>query len=350
MSFERLAGRHWFGPALAGAAAAALVVLALGAGLGDSLWPRPAAADPKSWKHEWPKTDFSKHSVAFSEIFSGGPPKDGIPAIDAPVFASAEAAAKQGLAETEPVIAVAINGDVRAYPLRVLMWHEIVNDTVGGVPVAVTFCPLCNSAIVFDRRLEGKVYDFGTTGKLRNSDLVMYDRQTESWWQQFLGEGIIGEMTGKRLKMLPVRVESFARFRARGVGGKVLVPGEKMRGRRRYGTNPYAHYDSQSAPFLYRGPMPKDIPPLSRVVVVGDEAWALGLLREKRKVERGDLVLTWTPGQNSALDEARIAEGHDIGNVVVQRKTSKGLVDAVYDVSFAFAFHAFHPKGVIHVK
>ena len=139
----------------------------------------PAMADPASWRHEWPRTDFSRHSVAYDEIVSGGPPKDGIPAIDNPSFAPVSEV--RGVAPHAPVISVAIGGDARAYPLRIMIWHEIVNDTVGGVPIAVTWCPLCNSSVVFDRRLGGRTLSFGTTGKLRNSDLVMYDRETESW-------------------------------------------------------------------------------------------------------------------------------------------------------------------------
>ena len=306
-----------------------------------------ALANPSVWKSEWPNTDFTKKSVAFSEILSGGPPKDGIPAIDSPKFLPVGKVA--GLADTEPVITVSINGDLRAYPLQVLIWHEIANDTVGGVPVAVTFCPLCNSALVFDRRVDGRVLDFGTTGKLRKSDLVMYDRQTESWWQQFLGEAIVGTMTGKRLKFIPVRIESFARFKARGGTGKVLVPNGRFG--RRYGANPYVGYDSRSAPYpFFRGKLPDKIPPLERVVVVGKEAWAFSLLRKKRRVESGDLVITWESGQNSALDTSVIARGRDVGNAVVRRRTAKGLVDAVHDVSFAFAFRAFYPDGRIHTE
>jgi len=300
------------------------------------------------WKREFPKADFSKHSVDLREIFSGGPPRDGIPPIDKPAFTSVEEAASKGLPDREAVIAVAINGDVRAYPLRILMWHEIVNDTVGGVPVAVTFCPLCNSAVVFERRLDGITLDFGTTGRLRNSDLVMYDRQTESWWQQFLGEAIVGKLTGKRLKILPVRVESFAKFKARTAANKkVLVPNNPSA--RRYGSNPYARYDSRSRPYpFFRGKMPEGIAPLERVVVVGKQAWALGLIKAKKQIRAGDLVITWERGQASALDTTVIARGKDVGNVVVQRKSGQGLVDAVHDISFAFAFHAFHPKGKIH--
>lgn len=305
------------------------------------------AAVAESWK-----TDFDVRSVDLGEIVSGGPPRDGIPPIDDPRFEPLSAAGR--LADTEPVVGVVVGGDARAYPLRVLMWHEIVNDTVGGVPVAVTFCPLCNAAVVFDRRLDGMVLDFGTTGRLRHSDLVMYDRQTESWWQQFTGEAIVGALTGKALKTIPARLESFARFRDRAPGGRVLAPNDPDQ--RRYGANPYVNYDSAPRPFLYRGAMPEGIAPLARVVTVesasgGREAWSLDLVRERRRIETGaGLVITWEPGQNSALDSGSIAEGVDVGNVVVRRESGGGYEDAVYGVDFAFAFHAFHPDSPIHVR
>jgi hypothetical protein len=299
-----------------------------------------AAANPLRWAMEWPQTDFSRKSIEWGEILSGGPPKDGIPAIDNPRTVPISKATN--LTDTEPVIGLVINGRARAYPLRVLTWHEIVNDELGGVPVTVTFCPLCNSSIVFDRRLDGKILDFGTTGKLRNSDLVMYDRQTESWWQQFLGEGIVGEMTGKQLVVIPSRLESFAEFKKRAPGGDVLVPNNP--GLRNYGANPYAGYDSSPFPFLYQGEMPKGINPMVRVVVVEGEAWSLPLLRDKGVITKGDLVIRWRPGQNSALDTRIISKGRDVGNVVVQRGTD----DVAYDVTFAFVFNAFYPGKVIH--
>ncbi|MBI4182841.1 MAG: DUF3179 domain-containing protein [Proteobacteria bacterium] len=307
----------------------------------------PAAEAPPSWAREWPRTDFSKRLVDLAEILSGGPPKDGIPAIDGPAFVPVSEA--KGLGPSDPVIGVAVNGDARGYPLAVLIWHEIVNDVVGGVPVSVTYCPLCNSGIVFDRRLDGRVLDFGTTGKLRNSDLVMYDRQTESWWQQYTGEAIVGELTGARLDMLPSRMESFARFARRFPNGKVQVPSNP--GIRAYGTNPYAGYDRADWPFLYRGRAPEGIAPLARVVAAEGRAWSLDLVREKGTIEVGDLVIRWEPGQSSALDSRLIAEGRDVGNVTVQRRTpSGGLEDVVHDVTFAFTFHAFHPEGRIEVR
>ena len=301
-------------------------------------------ASPSRWEREWPQTDFSQTSVGFDEILSGGPPKDGIPSIDNPQFVPI--GESNDLAPTEPVVGLSIDGDARAYPLRILTWHEIVNDTVGGLPVAVTYCPLCNSAIVFERTVEGEVTEFGTTGKLRNSDLVMYDRQTESWWQQFLGEAIVGERTGIRLDMVPARLESWANFTARFPEGQVLVPNNP--GLRPYGANPYVGYDSASEPFLYDGEMPEGIEPMKRVVAVGEQAWALDLLRQEGKIESGDLTLTWTPGQNSALDTRAIAKGREVGNVLVQRRGPEGMVDVPYDVTFAFVFHAFRPGATIN--
>ena len=328
-------------PFALGRGTAACAVLALFLALAGA-----AQANPDRWRYAWPQTDFTKTSIDFGEIISGGPPKDGIPSIDAPEFVPVGEA--DGLAPTEPVIGLTVNGDARAYPLGILIWHEIVNDTVGGVPVTVTYCPLCNSAVVYDRRVAGEATEFGTTGKLRNSDLVMYDRATESWWQQFLGEAIVGTRTGTRLKVLPARLESWERFAKRHPDGRVLVPNNPRM--RAYGANPYAGYDSARLPFLYTGDYPDDIEPMARVVAIGNQAWALDLLREQGRIESGDLVLTWEAGQNSALDSRNISEGRDVGNVVAQRRGAEGLVDVPYDVTFAFVFHAFQPDGVWHLE
>jgi hypothetical protein len=135
------------------------------------------------------KTDFGIHSVPCSEVLSGGPPKDGIPAIDSPVYVTV-ADADTWLKPMEPVVFVEIAGDARAFPLQILVWHELVNAEVGNVPVVVTFCPLRNTAIAFERTVSGTVLDFGATGRLRFSNLIMYDRATESWWQQANGKAI----------------------------------------------------------------------------------------------------------------------------------------------------------------
>ena len=226
----------------------------------------------------------------------------------------------------------------RAYPIRYLIWHEIVNDTVGGRPIAVTFCPLCNSAMVFDRRVKGQVRTFGVSGKLRHSDMVMYDRETESWWQQAIGQGIVGRHAGDRLTQLPSWMESWAEFRRRNPNGLVMASPEAGRP---YGQNPYVNYDS-GRPFLYNGQMPPHgIPPNSRVVKVGNRAWPLDRLRRAGRISEAGVTITWTAGQASALDTRSIAKGRDVGSIRVR----KGGRDVPHDVMFAFAFQAFHPNG-----
>ena len=304
------------------------------------LLPRLLWADPSVWRQEWPDTDFSQSVVPdWAEIMSGGPPKDGIPAIDAPLFIPV--AEETRIEDEEPVITVELGGQTpRAYPVRYLMWHEIVNDTVGGVPVAVTFCPLCNSGITFDRRVAGRVLSFGVSGKLRNSDMVMYDRETQSWWQQAIGEAIVGDLTGTQLRQVPTWMESWAEYRTRNPGALVMAEPPHNRA---YGTNPYRNYDSSRRPFLYNGEMPPHgIAPLARVVRVGARAWPLDRLAEMQEISETGLVLTWRAGQASALDTGQIAAGRDVGSV---RVLDEGGENVAHDVMFAFAFHAFWPDG-----
>lgn len=299
-----------------------------------------ALASPEFWRNEWPRTNFEKTSVdSWTEILSGGPPKDGIPALDDPGFKPA--AQETRIAPREPVITVEIKGATpRAYPIRYLTWHEIVNDTVGGVPVAVTFCPLCNSGITFDRRTPHGVLSFGVSGKLRNSDMVMYDRETESWWQQAMGEAIVGELVGTELKQLPTWMESWAQFTARNPDGLVM---EEPNWRRRYGQNPYRNYDSSHRPFLYSGELPPHgIPALMRVVRVGDRAWPLSRFEQTDTITEAGVTISWQKGQASALDTASIGEGRDVGTIRVRDKQGR---DMAHDVMFAFAFHAFWPDG-----
>ncbi len=279
---------------------------------------------------DW-KTNFKRHIVPFDEILSGGPPKDGIPAIDQPQFISVDEASAW-LKDNEPVILFHNQADVRAYPLEILIWHEIVNDAVGGLPVVITFCPLCNSSIVFDRSIAGTPTTFGTTGKLHYSDLVMYDRATESWWQQVTGEAIVGDRVGTKLIFLPSQVVSFGDFKIRFPNGKVLS--RETGYARSYGVNPYASYDApDSTPFLYQGPpTPGQLRPVDRVVtlVLGDRAVAYPypLLAEKRVIDDTvaghAVVVFWKGGTASALDSRAIAAGRDIGATGVFSRNVNG--------------------------
>jgi hypothetical protein len=313
-----------------------------------------ASAFEARFARAWPNTDFSSVEIPADEILSGGPPRDGIPSIDAPRFVRLRNGNPSGwasrLRDREPVISIEISGDARAYPLRVLMWHEIVNDEVGAMPVAVTYCPLCNASIVFDRRMTGQVLDFGTTGLLRHSDLVMYDRQTESWWQQFTGSAFAGTLQGHKLRMVPSRLESFAAFRQRHLSGLVLVPEDPDS--RRYGVNPYGGYDSAAGPGFMTGEVNTyPLAPMDRVVVFeldgAPAGVALDYLRSVKRLAVNDVVLEWEPGQASALDTRSIADGKDVGNVVVQKRGRNAKVDIPHQVTFAFAYRSFFPAGAI---
>jgi hypothetical protein len=265
-------------------------------------------------------TDFSKHTVPYGEILSGGPPKDGIPAVDEPKFIDVKEA-DGWLKSVEPVILVKVGQKARAYPLQILIWHEIVNDTVGGVPLVVTFCPLCNTAIAFERDFKGRLLDFGTTGRLRYSNLIMYDRQTETWWQQATGEAIAGELAGSQLNFYPAAIVSWQEFKAAHPDGRVLSRDTGFD--REYGRNPYTGYDDvNNPPFLYRGPQtPGILPPVARVLAVelNQEAVAYpyDVLQKVRLVNNNvggqPVVVFWEAGTASALDAISVAGGKDVG-------------------------------------
>ncbi len=276
----------------------------------------------KSLTSRW-GTNWNLRIIDYSEILSGGPPRDGIPSIDDPQFVSPEEASAW-VADNEPVIFLERNGDARAYPLQILTWHEIVNDTIGGEPVIVTFCPLCNSALVFDRRLDGEAVEFGTSGLLRNSDLIMYDRKTESLWQQFTGDAIVGDKVGERLTFIPSSLISFADFRAAHPDGLVLS--RETGFARNYGENPYVGYDSiKENPFLFTGPLDERLLPMTRVVTLSlgnvDVAYPVEILAEAGVIhdtqDGQDLVLFHKAGTASALDTRVIADGDDVGATAV---------------------------------
>jgi hypothetical protein len=268
------------------------------------------------------ETDFSRHTVPFREI-SSIIRRDGIPPIDKPAFTTIDEA-NTWLADVEPVIALDINGQARAYPLQIMTFHEIVNDVVGGVPVAATFCPLCNSAIVFDRRLGDRRFTFGVSGNLRNSDLIMWDRQTQTWWQQFTGEAIVGELAGNQLTYIPATITSWADFKAAFPEGDVLSNDTGFD--RPYGLNPYAGYDrADNPPFLFDGDLDGRLLPKDHVVAVTvggtDVAFPFRVLEVERVVNYGsggqDVVVFFKPGTTSALGNSIIVNSEDIGSTGV---------------------------------
>lgn len=206
---------------------------------------------------------------------------DSIPAIDDPAFVRAAEAVF--LAPDEPVLALRLGEDARAYPLRLLVWHEIVNDTVAGRPVAVTFCPICNTGIAFDRRHAGRTLTFGVSGQLFGGNLVMFDRETETLWQQVTGEAVSGPLSPGRLRLLGVQMLPFATFAASAPGGLVMT--EESGGFDDYGEDPYAGYGLRTdQPSEYQfGFEPDDrLPPRQRVVGVAGGRRAIALVPPRR--------------------------------------------------------------------
>ncbi|WP_412069002.1 DUF3179 domain-containing protein [Rubrivirga sp. IMCC43871] len=276
-------------------------------------------------------TNTARRTIELSELQAGGPPKDGIPAIDAPDFVDADRASVW-LAAREPVILLRLNGDAKIYPLQILTWHEIANDEVGGEPVAVTFCPLCYSAVAVRRTVETpdgpRVLDFGVSGLLRHSDLVMFDRQTETLWQQYTGEALVGDLVGSTLDVLPAQIVSFAQARAAEPDAPVL---SRTTGHEReYGRNPYVGYDDiAQSPILYDGPPDGRLAPMARVVAVeaggAFRAYPADVTRERGVVEDRlggvEIVVFHTGDTATALGEDRIASARTVGSAGAFRRT-----------------------------
>lgn len=284
-------------------------------------------------------TNLEKRSIDLSELLDGGPGKDGIPSIDNPSFVSIDDASGW-LNDREPVISLEVNGEVRAYPIQVLMWHEIVNDELGGVPVVVTFCPLCYSAIVFDRRIDGEEHEFGVSGLLRHSDMIMYDRETESLWQQFSGEALVGDYTGEYLEIIPSQLISFAQFKNAHSEAEVLSRNTGYH--RNYGENPYAGYDDiNKSPFLMdEDDISDKLPPMEKIIGVRLDDQQIGypysITKEKRvlndELSGQPIVVFHLDGMASALDSRTIHQSRDDGATgVFSREVDEKVLDFVFE-------------------
>ena len=269
-----------------------------------------------NWQTVWNLTDVCKSVEGiFYEIVSGGVGRDGIPPIDNPRFDDL-AKADQWLQPASPVIAVEVDGSARAYPLAILTRHEIANDTIGDTAIAVTFCPLCNSAVVFNRQVGEATLRFGVSGLLRNSDLIMWDDQTQSLWQQLTGEGIVGAHTGTLLDIVPSQLVGYEAFKEQYPQGEVLSTQGRF-----YGSNPYVSYDSSPRPFLFFGTPDARLFATERVLGAAIKgasvAYPFAALSEEIVINDSladlDVVALWQPGAVSALDAASIDSSRDVG-------------------------------------
>lgn len=298
--------------------------------VGEQLVERLRTPHPRSDSRNAWRTNWRKSAIDPLELRSGGPPRDGIPPIDAPEFGVAEEVT--WCAEDEPVLLVEWGDVARIYPLQILMFHEIVNDTLAGQPICVTYCPLCNAAIAFDRRIDGRVLDFGTSGMLRHSDLVMWDRQTESLWQQITGECLVGDFVGHTLATIPLQMLSYSSALSQAPQARVL---QRPALGRDYGRNPYVGYDHMNRPFLYQGEIPQGLRATDRVVgLPGDppKAWSLTYVETQglvqAQVDGYPTLIVYEPGMRSALDRRQIRDGRSIGSVrVLSRRVGERTLD-----------------------
>ncbi|MGH9990682.1 MAG: DUF3179 domain-containing protein, partial [Nitrososphaera sp.] len=313
----------------------------------------------------------TKAIVPLDQIVSGGPPRDGIPSIDSPKFVSAEDA---GLQDSDLVLGLNINGDIRAYPLNILVWHEIVNDEVGGTPVAVTYCPLCFTNQVFHRTIDNQTVEFGTSGKLYNSNLVMYDRTSESLWSQALGQAIVGEHAGKELERIPFDVAFWREWKALYPESKVLSQDTGFG--RPYGVDPYGNYYTDPNilfPVSHRDDRlgPKEIVvglenegvyrayPIQQIEdnhiindEIGDRKIALMsfypfMVRAYDRSVDG-LVLDFQYNGGKVIDTQTSSIWNFEGEAIEGEMKGKQLVRLPFDEGFWFEWVAFHPETSLH--
>ncbi len=274
--------------------------------------------------------DFPDPLIDLDDLLPGGPPPNGIPSIDYPLFQPVSEVT--WLDDDEPVLSLTIDGRTKAYPIRIMMWHEIVNDRLAGVPVAVTYCPLCNSGVAFERTVAGETTTFKVSGKLYADNLVMYDRLTESLWPQLTGRASVGALTGTQLESIPVGAVGWRQFREEHPDARVL---SRSTGHDRdYLTNPYVGYDDPDSEPLFALPTDPDsrLPVKARVVGVGEGKDAIAVSREvlaDRGVQHVDVgsdrVVLWhAPGQVSALDTQLIPDGAEIGSVAAFAAKARG--------------------------
>jgi hypothetical protein len=280
--------------------------------------------------------DLSRHSVPVNEIKSGGPPKDGIPAILKPEFVSAEKAGKTFLNNSDRVLGIEIEGVTKAYPIKILNWHEIVNDKIDGKNIIVSFCPLCGTGMVFDGSVRGQEMTFGVSGLLYQSDMLLYDHMTESLWSQIKSEAVAGPMMGAKLKLISSTHTTWKQWRK--LHPKTLVLSTKTGFRRNYDRDPYKGYDKRPGLMFPVGKLNRDYHPKERVIgiEVNGIFKAYPFVELAKAKSRVKDVVNGQP--------LRIEFDSQSQTAVIYDKKGKVLPTVV---GFWFAWYAFHPETQI---
>ena len=371
--------------ALSAIAAGVLIFMAFMALNGTNLFGIDPTQSQIASYSEQNNNEATKQIVPLDQIVSGGPPRDGIPSIDKPKFVSSEEASSNFLQGSDLVIGLEINGDVRAYPLKILVWHEIINDAVGGTPVAVTYCPLCLTSQVFNRTVDDQVVEFGTSGKLYNSNLVMYDRTTESLWSQAMAKGIVGKHGGKDLERIPFDIAAWSEWKKLHPESKVLSTDTGFG--RPYGVDPYGNYytepnilfpvshkddrfgpkeivvgieDNNGMKKAYRisdienKKVVNDAIGNKQIVLVSLEPFMVRAFDRSIQLEGTDEVITvqfeYEGSSNLLVDKETGTKWNFDGNAVEGRMKGKSLTRLPLDEGFWFSWVAFHPKTQVYGK
>ena len=278
-----------------------------------------------------------KYLVNPEKIQSGGPPKDGIPSIDRPEFVSV-AEADKWIKNKELVLALRYKGETRVYPLQILTWHEIVNDVVAGDPLAITYCPLCGSGIAYERKIKGETVEFGTSGKLYNSNLVMYDRKTNSYWSQIEGLAIVGELTGTKLKPVSIDTVTWRDWKKEHPDSKVLS--KKTGFSRPYGEDPYGNYYEDS--FLLFPVENEDDRIHPKTIIYGIEVNGKFKAYLDEDTKKKPIINDTIGGV-----KIRVERSKDGTVNITNLKTGKEIVK---ERDFWFAWYAFHPDTKVYGK
>lgn len=271
--------------------------------------------------------DFSKHSIPLNEILDGGPPKDGIPALFDPEFVNLNEA--KFLRPTDRVLGLQINGEAKAYPIKILNWHELVNDHVGGEAVLISYCPLCGTGMSYDAMIDGKRFLFGVSGKLYNSNVLFYDKDTDSLWSQIKMEAVTGPMTGKQLRLLPLEHTTWSDWQRRHPKTKVLSL--KTGHRRDYFRDPYGDYEQNSRIFF---PVSNEDSRLHR------KAWVVGVIINGQA--KAYVLESLPPDLNDGIAGQKIKIEYDFNSRSATVKNELGKVIPSVQ-AYWFAWAAFYP-------
>lgn len=278
-----------------------------------------------------------KYLVHPSKILSGGPPKDGIPSIDNPKFVTVEEA-DEWIQDNELVLGLVYKGEKRVYPLQIMVWHEIVNDFVAGDPILITYCPLCGSGIAYKREINGNPVEFGTSGKLYNSNLVMYDRKTDSYWAQIGGNAIVGELTGTQLEPISVDTVVWRDWKKAHPESQVLSQNTGFR--RSYGRDPYGNYYEDT--FIMFPVENEDDRIHPKTVIFGIEID--GVFKAYREDDLMELGVI-----EDVFNSVNIKVERDEAGVIKITNIETGE-EIVKERDFWFAWYAFHPETELYEK